>query len=164
MKIQDWKEAAQQAARELNRVDEATKIRILEDIAQVTEAQIPFLLEENGKDLQAMDKNDPLYDRLLLTDERLRGIAADMRKVARLDSPLHRVLEQRTLPNGLKLRKVSVPFGVIGIIYEARPNVSFDVFSLCFKSGNVCVLKGGTNAHHSNAAIVGLIQQVLQKN
>ena len=105
-----------------------------------------------------------MYDRLLLTEDRLKGIAADIRKVAQLPSPLNKVLEQRTLPNGLELKKVSVPFGVIGIIYEARPNVSFDVFSLCFKSGNACVLKGGTNAHASNSAIVALIQNVLKEN
>ena len=92
-----------------------------------------------------MDPANPLYDRLKLTPERLEGIASDMRQVAKLPSPLGRILEDRTLPNGLRLRKVSVPFGVIGVVYEARPNVTFDVFSLCFKSGNACVLKGGSD-------------------
>ncbi|MBP5260372.1 MAG: glutamate-5-semialdehyde dehydrogenase [Paludibacteraceae bacterium] len=161
MEMQDWKQAAQTAARELNRVDDAVKVRVLNAVADAIGQQLATLLEENRKDLDAMDPTDPLYDRLQLTESRLRDIAADMRKVAGLPSPLHRILEQRTLPNGLQLRKVSVPFGVVGIIYEARPNVSFDVFSLCFKSGNVCVLKGGSNAHHSNTAIVQLIQSVL---
>ncbi len=122
-----------------------------------------IILAENQKDLTAMDKANPMYDRLLLSAERIKGIATDIKKVASLPSPLNRLLEERTLPNALKLTKISVPFGVIGIIYEARPNVSFDVFSLCFKSGNVCVLKGGTDAYHSNLAIVTLIKNVLKQ-
>ncbi len=121
------------------------------------------LLAANAKDLACMDKTNPLYDRLLLTEQRLEGIAADMRHVAELPSPLGRVLLKRTLPNGLRLRRVSVPFGVIGVIYEARPNVSFDVFALCFKSGNACVLKGGRDAEASNRAIVELIHEVLHR-
>ena len=121
------------------------------------------LLAANAKDLACMDKTNPLYDRLLLTEQRLEGIAADMRHVAELPSPLGRVLLKRTLPNGLRLRRVSVPFGVIGVIYEARPNVSFDVFALCFKSGNACVLKGGRDAEASNRAIVKLIHEVLHR-
>ena len=108
-----------------------------------------------------MDPANPKYDRLKLTDERLEGIASDMRNVAALPSPLGRILEETVRPNGLHLKKVSVPFGVIGIIYEARPNVSFDVFSLCLKSGNACVLKGGSDADCSNRAIVKVIHEVL---
>ena len=121
-----------------------------------------MLLEANRQDLEQMDSKDPLYDRLMLTPDRLQGIASDMRHVASLPSPLGLVTREKTLPNGLYLRRVSVPFGVIGVIYEARPNVSFDVFSLCFKSGNACLLKGSRNAHHSNEAIVSLIHQTLQ--
>ena len=120
------------------------------------------LIKANRKDLAQMDAKNPLYDRLLLTPERLAGIASDMRHVASLPSPLGIVSKERTLENGLHLRRVSVPFGVIGVIYEARPNVSFDVFSLCFKSGNACILKGSKNAQHSNEAIVDLIHQTLQ--
>ena len=108
------------------------------------------------------EPSDPLYDRLQLTKERLEGIAADMRKVVSLPDPLGRVLVDRVLPNGLQLRKVSVPFGVIGVIYESRPNVTFDVFSLCFKSGNACLLKGGRDAQQSNLAAVALIKRVLE--
>ena len=108
-----------------------------------------------------MDRRDPLYDRLLLTESRLADIARDMRRVAELPSPSGGVIEARTLPNGLRLRRVSVPFGVVGVIYEARPNVTFDVFSLCFKTGNACILKGGSNAARSNEAIVRLIHGVL---
>ena len=121
------------------------------------------LLEANSRDLARMEKTNPLYDRLLLTEERLKGIAADMRHVAQLPSPLGKTLLSRTLENGLRLQRVSVPFGVIGVIYEARPNVSFDVFALCFKSGNACVLKGGRDAEDSNRAIVALIHEVLRK-
>lgn len=160
----DWKTAVRNASRTLNLVGEEKKNELLQALADATEKHIDEILKANAEDLSKMDKSDSMYDRLLLTEDRLKGIAADIRKVAQLPSPLNKVLEQRTLPNGLELKKVSVPFGVIGIIYEARPNVSFDVFSLCFKSGNACVLKGGTNAHASNSAIVALIQNVLKEN
>ena len=160
----DWKTAVRNASRTLNLVGEDKKNEVLLALADATEKHIDEILKANAEDLSKMDKSDSMYDRLLLTEDRLKGIAADIRKVAQLPSPLNKVLEQRTLPNGLELKKVSVPFGVIGIIYEARPNVSFDVFSLCFKSGNACVLKGGTNAHASNSAIVTLIQNVLKEN
>lgn len=135
---------------------------LLEHLADAILANVPMLLEANREDLSQMDADNPLYDRLLLTPERLQGIAFDMRHVASLPSPLGIVTKERTLENGLHLRRVSVPFGVIGVIYEARPNVSFDIFSLCFKSGNACILKGSKNAHHSNQAIVNLIHQTLQ--
>lgn len=121
------------------------------------------LLKANAIDLERMDIANPLYDRLQLTVPRLEGIASDMRHVSQLPSPLGRTIMDRTLDNGLHLRKVSVPFGVIGIIYEARPNVTFDVFSLCFKSGNACILKGGKDADTSNRAGVELIHRVLRK-
>jgi gamma-glutamyl phosphate reductase len=110
-----------------------------------------------------MDKEDPKYDRLMLTEERLKGIAGEMRNVATLPSPLGRILKEAVRPNGMRLRKICVPFGVMGIIYEARPNVTFDVFSLCFKSGSACILKGGTDAHASNTAIIQVIHSVLEE-
>lgn len=151
-----------QASRALALVDDEQRNRVLEKLADAILADQQMLLEANRHDLEQMDNQDPLYDRLMLTPERLRGIASDMRHVASLPSPLGIVTKERTLENGLYLRRVSVPFGVIGVIYEARPNVSFDVFSLCFKSGNACVLKGSRNAHHSNEAIVNLIHQTLK--
>lgn len=157
-----WGELALVASRKLNLLSDEEKNKVLWAVADEAESKTAEILAANQKDLDAMDKENPMYDRLLLTEERIAGIASDMRKVASLPTPLDRVLEQRTLPNGLKLKKVSVPFGVIGIIYEARPNVSFDVFSLCFKSGNVCVLKGGTDAYNSNLCIVNLIKDVLR--
>ena len=119
------------------------------------------LLRANALDLAAMEKSNPMYDRLLLTTERLEGIAGDMRKVAELQQPVGQLIDECVRPNGMKLKRVRVPFGVIGVIYEARPNVSFDVFSLCLKSRNACVLKGGSDAYNSNKAIVDLIHKVL---
>ncbi len=122
-----------------------------------------FILEENLKDLEKMDKNNPVYDRLLLNSQRLISISNDIKNVSKLDSPLGRVLSSKVLENGLKIKKVSVPLGVIGMIYEARPNVTLDVFSLCFKSGNAVILKGGSDAYNSNLAIVSVIKNVLKK-
>ena len=150
------------SSRILALVEDAQRNLLLEHLADAILANQELLLEANRQDLEQMDSQDPLYDRLLLTPERLKGIASDMRHVASLPSPLGIISKERTLENGLYLRRVSVPFGVIGVIYEARPNVSFDVFSLCFKSGNACVLKGSRNAHHSNEAIVDLIHRTLQ--
>ena len=121
------------------------------------------ILVANAKDLAKMDSKNPLYDRLQLTDKRLDDIASDMRNVAQLPSPLGFISKEKTLPNDLRLHRVSVPFGVIGMIYEARPKVTYDVFSLCFKSGNACVLKGGSDADLSNQASVELIHEVLQQ-
>lgn len=128
--------------------------------ARIADAK-PMLLEANSKDLALMEKDNPLYDRLQLTESRLDGISSDMLNVSRLESPVGRVLKHTVLPNGLEIEKVSVPFGVIGIIYESRPNVTFDVFSLCLKAGSACILKGGKDADHSNNAIVGLIKEVM---
>jgi glutamate-5-semialdehyde dehydrogenase len=125
-------------------------------------AQTDEILVENAKDLAVMEKSNPMYDRLLLSKERIEGIAADIRNVASLPSPLGRLIDETVRPNGMRISRIAVPFGVVGIIYEARPNVSFDVFSLCLKSGNACVLKGGTDAHNSNKAIVNVIQSVLE--
>jgi glutamate-5-semialdehyde dehydrogenase len=151
-----------QASRRLNLLSEAEINQTLLKVADAAENHIEQLLEENQKDLDRMDPADPRYDRLKLNEERIRGIAADIRNVAGLQSPLEKVLDRKTLSNGLELEKITVPLGVIGIIYESRPNVTFDVFSLCFKSGNSCILKGGTDSDLSNRAIIQIIHQVLQ--
>ena len=151
------------ASRSLQALDASACDAILLKVADAIVEESDALLEANADDLAAMDRSNPLYDRLMLTRERLEGIAGDMRKVASLPSPLGRTLVERTLPNGLELRKVSVPFGVIGVIYEARPNVTFDVFSLCFKSGSACLLKGGRDADASNRAAVALIKRVVEE-
>lgn len=160
----NWKQNSLNASRTLNLVTGDTINQVLLDLADVAVANTSRILTENAKDLATMDQSNPMYDRLLLSKERIEGIAADIRNVASLPSPLGRVKMETGRPNGMKITKVSVPFGVIGIIYEARPNVSFDVFSLCLKSGNACVLKGGTDAYNSNRAIVDLIQEVLVKH
>lgn len=152
---------AKAAGKEMLLLTDDRRNEILRHIADKAESAAQLLVAANAIDLQKLDAADPLYDRLLLTPERIAGIAADMRNVASLPSPLGRITKERTLDNGLYLRRVSVPFGVIGVIYEARPNVSFDVFSLCFKSGNVCILKGSASAEESNRAIVAIIQEVL---
>ena len=155
--------AVQAAGRELALLDDATINRILLAVADATIKESSFILAENRKDLERMDPANPKYDRLKLTEERLASIATDTRNVATLPSPLGRVLKETIRPNGMKLTKISVPFGVIGIIYEARPNVSFDVFALCLKSGNACILKGGSDADCSNRAIISVIHRVLQQ-
>ncbi|MEI8114001.1 MAG: glutamate-5-semialdehyde dehydrogenase [Bacteroidia bacterium] len=152
------------ASRRLNRVSVEKINQVLEDVATAAIENTAFILEENSKDLNRMDLKDPKYDRLMLTMDRIKGIASDISNVASLPSPLGRVLSETSRPNGLYIKKISVPFGVIGIIYEARPNVTFDVFSLCLKSGNACVLKGGSDANDSNSAIVKVIQQVLRNH
>ena len=154
---------ARAASKELALLPDRRAGEILQAVADAIEERTPWLLEANAQDLALMDEANPLHDRLKLTTERLADIAADMRNVSRLPSPLGRTLAEKTLPNGLRLRKVSVPFGVIGMVYEARPNVTFDVFSLCLKSGNACVLKGGKDADHSNRAAVELIHETLAR-
>ena len=151
------------ASRMLATISDERRNEILSAVADAICSQRERILAANAKDLCRMDKANPLYDRLQLTPGRLDGIASDMRNVASLPSPLHRVLCERTLPNGMRLKRVSVPFGVIGMIYEARPNVTFDVFSLCFKSGNACVLKGGKDADCSNREEVALIHETLER-
>ena len=133
-------------------------------IAEAAVENTKFILEENQKDLDLMQQSDPRYDRLILTPGRIESIAADIRHVAELPSPIGHVLSKDIRQNGLKISRISVQFGVVGIIYESRPNVTFDVFSLCLKSGNVCILKGGSDAIHSNTAIVKVIKEVLRKN
>jgi glutamate-5-semialdehyde dehydrogenase len=151
---------ARQAAISFNDVHKTNDLLIY--LADVLEKNTRYLLEENQKDLDKMDPFDPKYDRLKLNRPRVFDIACDMRDVALLPSPLGKVLEQTTRPNGLNITKVSVPIGVIGVIYEARPNVTCDVFSLCLKSGNACILKGGSDAQHSNEAMVALIRNALK--
>jgi len=158
-----WKESALAASRALNLINDETINQVLISLADEAIMQADAILVENAKDLAAMDKSNPMYDRLLLSKKRIEGIASDIRNVALLPSPLGKQLMETERPNGMKISKITVPFGVVGIIYEARPNVSFDVFSLCLKSGNACVLKGGTDAHNSNSAIVKVIQSVLEK-
>jgi len=151
------------ASRKLSLLDENTVNKVLLALADRALNDTKEILSENKKDLDRMPESDPKYDRLKLTEQRIKDIADDLKKVASLPSPLGISLEKKQLDNGLDLEKISVPLGVIGIIYEARPNVTFDVFSLCIKSGNACILKGGSDAEYSNKYIVKIIKQILQE-
>ncbi|MBC3541574.1 glutamate-5-semialdehyde dehydrogenase [Rufibacter sediminis] len=164
MEYTDYFKKTQTASRSLGRLSDDQITAVLLEVAAQAIAQQDLLLAENGKDLARMAPDDPKYDRLQLTPSRLQDITKDLENVAGLTSPLGKVLLERELPNGLQLSKVRVPLGVIGIIYEARPNVTFDVFALCLKTGNACVLKGGSDADASNQAIVSIIHQVLQRH
>ena len=163
MQLKDTFERVKRASKSLALLSDEQRNEILNAVADAIIANQARILDANAQDLAKMSKDNPLYDRLQLTESRLDGIASDMRNVATLPSPLGHITKQKTLPNGLRLCRVSVPFGVIGMIYEARPNVTFDVFSLCFKSGNACVLKGGKDADCSNREEVALIHEILEK-
>jgi len=155
---------ARKASRALSALDGDIIDHILVRVADAAIEKTDYILAENKKDLALMEESDPKYDRLVLTADRIKNIAYDIRNIAKMTSPIGHILSKETRQNGLVISRISVPFGVIGIIYEARPNVTFDVFSLCLKSGNACVLKGGSDAINSNTAIVGLIREILQKN
>ncbi len=161
--IQQQLQQAKDASLDLQGYSQQQVNDLLLTLADAIMANKDSLLSANQQDLDRMEQSNPLYDRLKLTESRLEGIASDMRNVVKLPSPLGKTLSETTLPNGLEIKRVSVPFGVIGIVYEARPNVTFDVFSLCLKSGNVCVLKGGKDADSSNRAIVSLIKAELER-
>jgi glutamate-5-semialdehyde dehydrogenase len=154
-------EKVKSSARGLGRIAEEKINQILIKVAEETLRQSARILQANKSDLDRMNENDPKYDRLKLTQKRLEDIADDIKKVAALPSPLRISLEKKTLDNGLALEKITVPLGVVGIIFEARPNVTFDVFSLCLKSGNACILKGGSDAEDSNREIVAIIHKVI---
>lgn len=164
MDYKHYFEKALTAGRHITGLSSATIVSVLHDVAEAAIANTRHLLAENQQDLDRMDPTDPKYDRLKLTAARIQDIAREMTNVAGLPNPLGHTLAENTLPNGLQITKVSVPLGIVGVIYEARPNVTFDVFALCFKSGNVCVLKGGSDAEYSNKAIIAIIHGVLRKH
>ena len=163
MELKEIFKGTKEASYELTSIDDKRRNDILQAVAESILEHQNELLKANLADLARMDSSNPLYDRLQLTENRLKDIASDMINVSKLPSPLGRILKEKTLDNGLHLQRVSVPFGVIGMIYEARPNVTFDVFSLCFKTGNACILKGGKDADNSNRAGVNIIKDVLKK-
>jgi glutamate-5-semialdehyde dehydrogenase len=152
------------AARKLAGLNEERILNTLKSLREIALENMDQILSANKLDLAKMDPNDPKYDRLLLTEERIRTICQEIAQVQELKSPINRVLDSKTLENGLSLHKISVPLGVLGIIYEARPNVTFDVFSLALKSGNGLILKGSSDAEHSNKAIIAIIHQALETN
>ena len=162
MELKKTFEAVKKASKSLATLSDKQRNEVLQAVANAIILNKERILKANALDLEKMDTSNPLYDRLQLTEKRLEDIAADMLNVAKLPSPLGHITKQKTLPNGLRLCRVSVPFGVIGMIYEARPNVTYDVFSLCFKSGNACALKGGRDAVASNEEGVAVIHEVLK--
>ncbi|WP_321316299.1 glutamate-5-semialdehyde dehydrogenase [Labilibaculum sp.] len=153
-----------EATRTMCLLSSETINNLLKQLAKSLRESTKQILEANQKDLEHMSEYDPKYDRLLLSHERINGIADDIENTILLPSPLGKVLSEKTLENGLAIKKVSVPLGTVGVIYEARPNVTLDVFALCFKSGNACVLKGGSDAENSNKALVALIKKTLADN
>lgn len=163
MQLEEIFKNVKAASKSLTLIKDETRNEILQAVAEAILAHKEEILAANRSDLSRMDKSNKVYDRLLLNDKRLEDIAADMHHVATLPSPLGKTLKEKTLENGLNLKRVSVPFGVIGMIYESRPNVTFDVFSLCFKSGNACILKGSKDADDTNRAEVKLIHNVLKQ-
>ncbi|MCC8035991.1 MAG: glutamate-5-semialdehyde dehydrogenase [Rikenellaceae bacterium] len=164
MQIRQMLVQAREASRELALLDREVIDRVLIQVAERAEVRWSDLVEANRLDLERMDPANPLYDRLMLDRQRIEGIAADIRNVALLESPVGETICESVLSNGLEIEKVRVPFGVVGVIYEARPNVSFDVFSLCFKTCNAAVLKGGSDAEYSNRKIVEIIREVMAEN
>lgn len=155
--------AARVASRRLAALEAARANEFLEALAAEIRDSAETLLQANARDLEKMDPASPMADRLALTPARIADIADGVAAVAALPEPQGRVLNRVTRPNGMTITKVSVPFGVVGVIYESRPNVTFDVFALCFKSGNACVLKGGHEAAETNRAAVGIIARVLER-
>ncbi len=163
MSLEQIFKKVKKAGKQLGLMTDSERNSILHCVADAIITETPTLLEANAKDLSRMEKSNPMYDRLLLTESRLRDIADSIRQVATLPSPLGHTLKHSVLDNGMEWRRVSVPFGVIGVVYEARPNVTFDVFALCLKSGNAGILKCGKDAIASCQAAIDLIHRVLQK-
>jgi glutamate-5-semialdehyde dehydrogenase len=151
-------------AAKLRRLKHAERAKILTDLSNLLIGNASTILSENQKDLELMDKNDPKYDRLLLNETRIKGLADSLVEVSKLDDPTNKILLERTLPNGIQLKKITTPMGVVGTIFESRPNVTVDVAALCILSGNAAVLKGGKEAFYSNTVFVGLIHQALEQN
>lgn len=164
MSIQATLIKANKAKTALQKLPERQLKKLLQAIADGIIASEAAILKANQKDLAAKDPNDPKNDRLMLNSQRLKNIAAAIKNVAKLPDPTGEVLTQRTLPNGIKLKKVAVPLGVVGAIYESRPNVTYDIAALCLRSRNACVLKGSSDAQHTNKVSIGIIQKALKES
>jgi glutamate-5-semialdehyde dehydrogenase len=151
------------ASAEVRRLNDAEKKGILNRLAEILVENSEKIIAENHKDLLRMDLADPKYDRLKLTESRIQDLAESMREVANLTDPSGQIILERELGNGLKIKKIAVPMGVVGVIYEARPNVTVDVTALCLRSGNAVVLRGGSDAFDTNSFLVNLIHDVLRE-
>ncbi len=165
--MESFFQRAKDASSIISTLPSAKKVKILNEFASILEQNIDKIIEENKKDLDYANSNNlssAMIDRLLLDEVRINSMAKSIKEIAILKEPVGRVLEGWSVESGISIQKVSVPIGVIGIIYESRPNVTSDTASLCFKSGNVAILKGGKEAYHSNKIIASLLQSVLEKN
>ncbi|XOU94696.1 MAG: glutamate-5-semialdehyde dehydrogenase [Candidatus Kerfeldbacteria bacterium] len=151
-------------SRNFSIISTGKKNKILVDLAKEINKNKKIILKANTKDLAKFSAKHPLYDRLLLTEERIEGIVASIKSVVKLTDPIGQVLDKRVLKNKIKVSRVRVPFGVIGVIYESRPNVTIEVASLCIKTGNTVILRGGSDAANTNEVLVKLIQKTLVKN
>jgi glutamate-5-semialdehyde dehydrogenase len=152
------------AAVDLRRASDKQIQAAMKSLAGLLEQKAATLIRANAKDLARQDPADPRNDRLMLNEQRIRSIAQSIRKVSRLPAPAGRVLDKRKLPNGLQVEKIAVPLGVVGAIYESRPNVTFDITSLCLRSRNAVVLKGSQDADNTNKAAMILIRQALNEH
>lgn len=155
--------ATRKSAASLAISTDAVKLAILSDLAARLESNVNSIITANEKDLASYDSQNPMRDRLLLTEQRILDLAASLHDVAKLPNPSGQVLLDKILANGLHLQKISVPLGVVGVIYESRPNVTIDVAALCIRSGNAAVLRGGTDAWHTNSILVSLIHASLEQ-
>jgi glutamate-5-semialdehyde dehydrogenase len=156
--------AASQATTVIKNLSAQKKEQVLNDLAKELIKHNDLIIAENKKDLDKMDDSDPKKDRLLLNGERIIGLAKSVKEVALLEDPTNVILSDKTLENGLNVQKRTVPLGVVGVIYESRPNVTIDVATLCIRSGNVCLLRGGTDAYFTNICLVDIIQNVLKSH
>ncbi len=164
--MQEYLQRAKDAKIELSQTTGKLRNDVLLQMAVVLRAEHGFILEANAKDMEyakGAGLSSAMLDRLLLDEKRINAMAASIETIAGLRDPLGRVLEGWTLPNGLRIEKVSIPIGVVGVIYESRPNVTSDTAALCFKSGNIAVLKGGKEAINSNFAIADILRGVLER-
>ncbi|SFD09590.1 glutamate-5-semialdehyde dehydrogenase [Chitinophaga sp. CF118] len=161
--IQGLLEKAQAATRSIKGLPDQQKQQLLQRLAVQIVANTAAIVEENKKDAEKMSLSDPKLDRLVLNQSRIRQLAESLQEIAMLPDPANQVMLERTLENGLQVKKLTVPLGVVGVIYESRPNVTLDVAALCIRSGNVCVLRGGSDALFTNTILVHIIQEVLQE-
>lgn len=164
--MQDYLQRAKDARIQLSQTTGKLRNDILSKMAKAIRAEHGFILEANAKDMEyakGVGLSNAMLDRLLLDEKRINAMAESIETIAGLRDPLGRVMEGWTLPNGLRIEKVSIPIGVVGVIYESRPNVTSDTAALCFKSGNVAVLKGGKEAINSNFAIADILRGVLEQ-
>nr|WP_068887172.1 glutamate-5-semialdehyde dehydrogenase [Pedobacter panaciterrae] len=162
--IEDQLISAQNAKKSISTLSDKDKQGIINQIAQIISERKEDIIAENLKDLEKMSDADPKKDRLLLNAERIVELSKSLIDVSNLEDPTNKILSEKTIANGLFIQKRTVPLGVVGVIYESRPNVTLDVAALCIRSGNVCLLRGGQDAYHTNLFVVSLIQQVLAEN